>query len=192
MQRRLAVFAALCVSALLGALFGSLCFINTDGRFSGILEAARSSCLDARRSGSLVKMIGSSLMSTGFYLFVAYMLGFSAMAQPFEFLLPFLKGMTVGVVLTSIYGGSITGSSLLSAAAVYPGALLSVIVTVLASREAVFLSSRLFGICFHNRLYDGLLERSVNYSVKFAELLAVSSIAALIDCLLAVIVFGRM
>lgn len=191
MTRRLTLFAALCVSALFGALFGALCYINTDGRLADMLDAARQTSMDIRRSGSLVRIIGSTLMSTGFYLLIAYMLGFSALAQPFELALPFLRGMTAGVVLTSVYGNGLSKSTALTVLALFPGIFLSVILIVLASREAVYMSSRLFGICFHDRLYDGLLKRSAAYSVRFAELLAATSVTALIDCLLAVLLFGK-
>lgn len=191
MQKRLTLFAALCVSALFGALFGALCFINADGRLAGILESAQRTSIDIRRSGSIVKLIGSSLMSTGVYLLAAFMLGFSAMAQPFELALPFLRGMTAGVVLTSIYSGGACRATVLTAAAVFPGILISVILIVLAAREAIYMSSRLFDICFHDRLYQGLLKRSAAYSVCFAELIAATSVSALLDCLLAVVMFGR-
>ncbi len=190
-DKRLTLFAALCASALFGALFGALCYISTDGRLSDLLETARQTSMDIRRSGSLVKMIGSSLMSTGFYLLIAYVLGFSALAQPFELALPFLRGMTAGVVLTSIYGGGADKGTLMMTAAVFPGILISIILIILAAREAVYMSSRLFDICFHDRLYDGLLRHSVVYSVSFAELLAATSVTALIDCLLAVMLFGK-
>ncbi|MBQ1537853.1 MAG: hypothetical protein IIZ73_06035 [Ruminococcus sp.] len=191
LSRRLTLFAALCASALFGALFGALCFINADGRLSELLETAQRTSIDIRRSGSIVRLIGSSLMSTGVYLLAAFLLGFSALAQPFELALPFLRGITAGVVLTSVYSGGACKGTLLTAAAVFPGILISVILIVLASREAIYMSSRLFGICFHDRLYQGLLKRAAAYSVGFAELLAATSVSALLDCLLAVVIFGR-
>lgn len=191
LQRRLTLFAALCASALFGALFGALCYINTDSRLAEMLRSAQDSSLEIRRSGSLVRMIGSSMMSTGFYILVAYMLGFSALAQPFEMILPFLRGMTAGVVLTSVYSGGLCRDTLLTAAALFPGILLSIVIIILAGREALYMSGRLFDICFHDRLYDGLLRHSAAYSVRFAELLAGASAAAFADCLLAIMIFGR-
>lgn len=188
---RLTIFAALCISALLGALFGALCYISTDGKLSELLEAAQESSLSARRSGSLVSIIGGSLISTGFYLLLALMLGFSALAQPFEFALPFLRGMSAGVILTSLYSGGFSKLSFMRTAAVFPGMFLSMIIVVLAAREAIYMSAKLFEICFHDRLYDGLLRKSGEYAVRFAEFAAAASAAALVDCILAILLFGK-
>lgn len=190
-RRRLTLFAALCISALLGALFGALCYISTDGKLSELLEAAQESSLSARRSGSLAGIIGGSLLSTGFYLLLAFMLGFSALAQPFEFLLPFLRGMSAGVILTSLYSCGFSKISVMRTAAVFPGMFLSIIIVVLAAREAVYMSAKLFDICFHDRLYDGLLRKSGEYAVRFAEFAAAASAAALADCILAILLFGK-
>ena len=188
-DKRLTLYTFLSVSALLGALFGALCWCNGIGseNLSKILDEAQESFFAVRRNGDIPKLLLSALSGTGFYLLAAFLLGFSALAQPLETVLPFLRGMTCGVMMTVSCGGSFTKEAMLRTAAVFPGVLASLIITVLASREALYLSDRLFGICFFKGLTEGLGERVKVYAVRFAGLLAAASVSALLDGGLAVL-----
>lgn len=188
-DKRLALYAVLSVSALLGALFGALCWCFGIGSesLSEVLNEAQESFFSVRKNGDIPRLLISTLSGTGFYLLAAFLLGFSAIAQPFELVLPFLRGMTCGVMLTVSCGGSFAKEPMLKTAAVFPGVLAALIITVLASREAMLLSDRLFGICFYKGLAEGLGEKVRVYAVRFAGLLAAASVSALADCGLAML-----
>ena len=188
-DKRLTLYAALSVSALLGALFGALCWCSGVGseQLSGMLDNAQKSFFEVRRSGDIPALLLGTLSGTGFYLLAAFLLGFSALAQPFELILPFLRGMTCGVMMTVSCGGVFDKSSLMKTFAVFPGVLAALVITVLASREAVLLSDRLFGICFSRGLTEGLRDRIRLYVVRFIGLLAAVSVTAFIDLLLAML-----
>ena len=191
-SRRLTLFASLCVSALLGVLLGAVCCCSVDSQLLDMLGSAEENLFSIRRSGDLAKIVFNSLAGTGFYLLITFALGFSAISQPFEMLVPFFRGLGCGVILTQIYGDSFSKLSALKAAAVLPGIFISLVVIILASREALFLSVKLFKVCFQDRLFDGLLQRIKLYSVRFLAFLAAASAASAIDCILAMLLLGKL
>lgn len=190
-RRGLTLFASLSLSALLGVLMGAICYCYVDSQLSELLRSAEENFFTVRRGGDFTGILFSSLAGTGVYLLVTFMLGFSAIAQPFEMLMPFFRGLGCGVVLTQIYGGSFSKLTALKAAAVFPGVLISLVVIILASREAIYLSGKLFRVCFQDRLFDGLLKRVKLYMVRFLAFLAAASAAAAIDCALAILLLGK-
>lgn len=190
-SRGLTLFAALSVSALLGALVGALCCRYSGSQLSELLNSAEENYFAVRRSGDLSGILLGSFAGTGFYLLLTFLLGFSAVAQPFEFAVPFLRGLGCGVTLTQIYGDSFSSDSALRAAAAFPGIFISLALTVLASREAIFLSGRLFRVCFRDKLFDGLLSRVKLYAARFLAFLAAASAASAIDCALSMLLLGK-
>ncbi len=177
-SRSLTLFSVLSVSALMGALFGAICLGYSDGSIAAMLENAEKSYFEVRKNGDFAQIMLGAFASTGFYLIIAFMLGFSAVAQPFELLLPFFKGLGSGVLLAQIYGNSPKDFSAAKFIAVFPAALISLIVILFASREAVYLSSRLFKICFKGDSGSGMLARVKLYGARFLVLIAIASIAA--------------
>lgn len=186
-----AVFTAMAISALLGALFGTLCCTVSDGELSQQLGNAAESYLSIRRAGAFSQLILTTLTGTGTYLLAAFLSGFWSLAQPLEFVLPFMRGVSCGVILTSVSSGSFNTESLLKMAAVFPGIFISIVVTVLAAREALFFSNRLFGVCFGRGISEGMLTRVKTYAAHFIMLAAMISAAALLDCVLAAVLLGR-
>ncbi|MCD8095349.1 MAG: hypothetical protein LUE12_04395 [Ruminococcus sp.] len=186
----LTLFAALCSSALFGALFGALCCLYIDSQLAETLKSAEESTLALRRSGSLPEILFYSLLTTGAYLLIAFVLGLCLVSQPFEFLIPFSKGVSGGVILTEIYGGEFSKLAALKAAAVFPGVFISIVVTVLAAREAVYMSNRLFAVCTQDKLVNGLQNRLKLYVTRFLGLLAITSVAAALDTVLAILLLG--
>lgn len=189
--KNLTLFAVLCVSALLGTLFGAVCCCFMDTRLTELLTGAEESFFNARRSGDIIRIMLSTLAGSGFYLAAAFALGFSAVSQPFEAVLPFFKGISSGVILTQIYGESPSVHAFAKAAAVFPGIFVTLIVTVLACREAMFLSGRLFKICFQDRLFDGLLKRCKLYGTRFLAMAAAICACAALDCGLSILILGK-
>ncbi len=183
--RSLTLFSILAVSALMGALFGVLCrgFVGAD--VSEALEKAEQTYFDIRIHGSLAKIMLGALAGTGFYLVAAFALGFSALAQPFELLLPFFKGLGSGVLLAQIYGTSPGEFEISKFLAVFPSCLVSLIIIILASREAMYLSGRLFGICVKIGVIAEMGERVKLYGARFLALAAVMAVEAAIEPLLA-------
>ena len=190
-DKRLTLYAVLSLTALLGALFGALCWCYGSGELSELLDNARERYLAERRGGEFIGVLTASLSGMGTFLLAEFLLGFSAIAQPLEALLPFLRGAVCGVILISVNGGALDKAALIRTSAVFLGLLISLTVTVFAAREAIYLSGRLFRICFAGGLPDGIFGRIRLYAARFVILLAASSAGALIDCGLSVLLLGR-
>ena len=192
-DKRLFLYALLTLAALLGALFGALCWCYGSGRLSELLGSAKESYLSARRCGDVTRLLLGALTGMGTFLLAELLLSLSAVGQPFEVALPFLRGTVCGVILVSVNGGELNAPALLRTVAVFPGVLISLIITVLAAREAVCLSDRLFRICFAGEQSDGLFARIKLCGARFAVLTAAMSAGALVDCGLSMLVlsFGK-
>lgn len=185
--RSLTLFSILAVSALMGAMFGVLCRGSVGADVGKMLEKAEQTYFDIRLHGSLAKIMLGALAGTGFYLAAAFALGFSALAQPFELLLPFFKGLGCGVLLAQIYGASPGEFEISKFAAVFPACLVSLIIIIFASREAIYLSGRLFGICFRGGMLGGMGERVKLYGARFLVLAAVMAVEAALEPVLAML-----
>ncbi len=191
-SRGLTLFAAMSLASLLGALFGALCCVYMDSSLADILSETEESLLNVRREGDLTRILFTSLSSTGVYLLAAFLLGFSAIAQPAELMLPFLRGMGGGVILVQAYGESLSKATAIKAAVIFPGVFISLLAVILAAREALLLSNRLLSIVIHDKLFDGLLNRTKLYITRFVGLLALTSVGAAIDTALAMLLLGRL
>lgn len=188
-KRPLTMFAALCVSALLGVLFGALSLCYVSDELSEALLSMENGFFSVRANGDFTAILFDSLSANLIFLGISFFLGFGALSQPLSMLLPFARGIGSGVILAQIYGDSFKDFSPLKAAVVLPGIAVSLIIVILASREAIFMSVRIFKICFRDRLSDGLFPKVKNYSAKFVFLLAAASAAALADCVLSLLLF---
>ncbi len=184
-SRGLILFTVMSGTALFGALFGTMCCIRTETRLAQAVLSVQSRALGIRESGDIMKILLCSLTGNAVFLSIAFMLGLSAASQVFELALPFVRGIGAGVLLTGAFSGGLCRHTFMTAAAVFPGVFISLIITVLACREAMFLSDRLTAVCFRDRITDGMAERVRLYTARFAGLFAACAVTAAADCLLA-------
>ena len=175
----------------MGVLFGTLCRCYIDGDISAQLSAAVSDFIELRKNGSFAAILLRSFMGAWLYVLLAFMLGFGAVSQPFQLLLPFFKGISCGVILSQIYGSSFSKEALIRAAAVMPGVFFTLVIIILASRESINMSSRIFQVCFQDRLFDGMRERTKRYSIYMLTLTAAASVLAAVDCFSAILLLRR-
>lgn len=190
-NRGLILFTALSISALMGVLFGTLCRCYIDGDISAQLSAAVSDFIELRKNGSFAAILLRSFAGTGIYVLAAYLLGFGAVSQPLQLFLPFIKGIGFGVILSQLYGSSFSKEALIRAAAVMPGVFFTLVIIILASRESMNMSSRIFRVCFQDRLFDGMRERTKRYSINMLTLTAATSVLAAVDCFTAILLLRR-
>ncbi len=174
-SRRLVLFTILCGSALFGALFGTMCCVRSETALGGLLISYRQSVLERRLGGEYLKAMLSSLAENGAFIAAAMMLGLSAVSQPLEVILPFIRGVGLGAVLTGAVSGGLCRGTLMTAAAVVPEVFCSLIVTVLACREALFFSGRLAAVVARDGILDGMAQRSKLFAARSAGLFAVSA-----------------
>lgn len=178
-ERRITVygrgfFAFLCGVAIVGALLGTMCFcLNTEAAegialFGGELQSRMS-----MEHGRL--MAGAFLGSTVFLLGIGLM-GFCAVGQPFELALLALRGMGLGYSMAQLYAQAGREGAIYAAGLLLPGAAISTLGLIAATREAVSLSNIYLRLTLSDRQEQGLAEAVKLYGAK---LLVIGSVLAL-------------
>ena len=172
-----AAFALLCGAAVFGVLLGTLCFcLGSDAPvLHGTLCVQRRDCAKAM-AGSL---LGSTVFLMGFAV-----LGFCAIAQPFELALLVLRGMGIGYSLAGICAGTDRHAVLLNEAAVLPGAVLSTLALTAAAREALMLSNIYLKLTVSGRTDNDMRDTAKLYGAKLLVIEAVLALAAGADTLM--------
>ena len=181
-SKSLVMFAVMSGAALFGALFGTMCCLRSDTRLGQWLLSHQCSALQMRFDREYARVMLVSFLGNAVFIALAFVMGLSAVSQLPEFILPFFRGIGLGVTLCGAVSGGFCRRMLVNTAAVLPGAFFSLVITVLACREAVFLSDRLAVICLKDRITDGMGERIKLYAARFAGLVALAAANAVIDC----------
>lgn len=183
-------FIFLTVMSAVGVFVGVMCCkwgvsLLSDTSFSA------ENFLRLRESKSFAGILFSSFGSTSVFIIIAFVLGFSAISQPLEVLIPLLKGIILGMLSAEIYIQSQQHGILLSLCLVLPCGIISMYAVISSAREAVGLSNIILTNILTLGHTSGLRETVKLYAVKFLVLEAVTAVAAAVDCLCAVVFCGR-
>lgn len=175
-DRRLAVLAALYFAGVLAGVF-------LDGAAdTSALDGVTEYFLDGRLNRTFWETLKKSFSESFLPLLLCFWLGFSAAGQPFEPLIPALRGVAAGLSLAGLYEGYGLAGIGMSAVLIVPGAALSAFALIIAAREALELSGRMFSLAF-----GGVAAGTVDlrlYLTKFALLCGIIAVSALLDSLL--------
>lgn len=166
----------------------SYCFMSAD--FLKQISLAQSNFIELRRSQDFVQILVKSFFSSTVFVGGAFLLGFSAIAQPVEILIPLIKGMGLGVSVAQIYSQSGKSGVITCALIILPCSLISMYALVVAVREAVGLSNILMTNALSSGQTSGLLGTVKLYSTKFLVLEAVTAVSAAVDCVCTVAFSG--
>ncbi len=96
-------FAFLAGIAILGVLLGvmSYCFMSED--FLNQMALAQENFIEMRKNQDFAHILIKSFTSSTIFLGSAFVLGFSAIAQPVEIIIPLVKGLGLGVTMAQVY-----------------------------------------------------------------------------------------
>lgn len=185
------LFTFLVGAALLGVLMGvvSQCFMSDD--FLGQIAAAQNDFLEIRRNSDFAVVLMRSFCAATMFLGAAFVMGFSAIAQPLEFAVPTVKGIGLGVTMAQAYSQS--GSTGIAACAllIVPSTVISTYAVIIGARESIRMSNRLMTNLLSDRASVGMLSHVKLYGTKFLALEALAAVAAAVDCLCTVIFINR-
>ncbi|MGN0696352.1 MAG: hypothetical protein ACI4J5_06285 [Oscillospiraceae bacterium] len=142
----------------------------------GELAASAAERISAVRSTSpLWRIVGTSFRGTAFLTAACFLLGFSAVAQPAEAMVPFFFGTGFGAFAAGMWK---TGGIMCAAAAV-PGGVISAFAVSVAAREAMRMSEAVFRRTF---LPDEYTPADVKlYIKKFMIILVIGAAASAAD-----------
>lgn len=185
-------FAFLAGSAIMGVLFGvmSYCFMSED--FLNQLSLAERSFMELRQNQDFAQILMKSFLSSSVYLGCAFVLGFSAVAQPVEIIIPLVKGLGLGVCVAQIYAQNGKEGILTCLLLILPCSLASMYALIIGVRESVGLSNILLTNLLTSGQTNGLLSTVKLYGTKFLVLEAIVAVSAAVDCICTVFFAGKL
>lgn len=185
-------FGFLAVIAVIGILFGvmSYCFMSAD--FLEQMSVAQQNFFELRKNRDFVQILIKSFGSSSIFIGCAFVLGFSAIAQPIEIIIPLVKGMGLGVSVAQIYSQNGKSGILTCALIILPCAVISMYALLIAVRESVGLSNIFMTAALTSGQTNGLLGTVKLYATKFLVIEAVTAVSAAVDCVCTVVFAGRL
>lgn len=131
----------------------------------------------------------NTLFSNLAFLLLPYLLGFSAVGQPFVLSLPFFKGLGLGFFTAQMYTSYGIGGIGFCALIILPYSLAVVFCDIIACREA-FRLSNLFFCSFAVREHGGVNLAAIKlYHIKMG-ILALICLGSAVVCMVSVLLFS--
>lgn len=184
-------FGFLIAMSVLGIFFGVMSFCFMDDSFLSQISLAQQNFMEIRKNQDFVHILIKSLCSSTVFLGCAFVLGFSAIAQPLEILIPLIRGLGLGVSVAQIYSQSGRSGIITCGVIILPCAVISMYALVVGVRESVGLSNIFMSNALCSGQTTGLLDAVKLYATKFLVLEAVVAVSAVIDCVCTVAFVNR-
>ena len=180
-------FAFLAGTAIIGVLLGVISHCFMSDAFLKQMAIAQENFIEIRRHQDFIIILMKSFLSSTVFLGVAFVLGFSAISQPLEIILPVIKGMGLGATMAQIYAQNGKGGMFISLVIILPCAAISMYALLMGTRESVSFSNILMTDLLSSKQSGGLLPALKLYITKFVVLEAIVAVSAGADCLCTVI-----
>ena len=166
-----------------GVLAGTVLYCIPNSEWIEILDNITGNFISGRLGQSFSEMLVSSFSGSFILLLVCFLLGFSAIAQPVELIVPVFQGMGAGVSAAGMYGSYGVSGIGISMILVIPGAVISAFAIIIAAREAIKLSSCIYFSVFVKE-QTGEAPDFRLYFTKFVILCAMLIAASLAESLI--------
>lgn len=137
-----------------------------------------------------IKSLANTFFSSGIIVLLCFILGFSAITQPVELVVPVFKGLGLGASIAYIYVMYGVKGFLISFLLIMPNAVISSICIIVAVRECIKMSNKftLYALSYAENVE--VKPEIKLYILKFVILFVVIGLSSLIDSLLAFIFAG--
>lgn len=168
---------------IFGILIGSLTYSNFTSEETSSLSFLAQGYMNDRVLQTPSEILSHSFVSATLLLTIAFISGFCAIAQPFQLLIPLIKGLGLGASVAQIY--AIKGGSglIIVLLLIIPYSAITCFAYLIAVRESVRYSVGFFRLAFFSGHNDGMRVETKNYCIKYLLLEIIIAISALIDCL---------
>lgn len=140
-QNKLLVFLAVCL--LLGVFCGSVLVKYADQSTLNFINILFSSDIQERASKASFDFFITSLSSIFLFLLVSFFIGLSMYGFTFTPLIPFLRGICIGMSELYLYSSYGIKGLFLSSLIFLPGMFISSLTILLAAKEATCMSNKL-------------------------------------------------
>ena len=181
---------ALMAIMLLGVLIGTLAFCNMNSNDVSNLSFITQGFIKNRAEQTFIKTIAASFSSAGVLALICFLLGFCAIAQPVELLIPLFRGLGLGTSIAYIYSCYGVRGFFITFIMIIPHAVISSIAIIIAARESIRLSNLFTSIAMSTKTDIEMRSSIKLYLLKFLILFGIIGISSLIDSILT-FVFAR-
>lgn len=163
-----------------GVLAGALLYCNAHELYYSKLEVNTVSFIKKSFEYSFLQLAVNSFAGTFFLVLACFLLGFGSVFQPVELIVPFFKGLGLGVSLADIYYSLGFNGVVLSLILIIPNAVISSFSLIIACRESVRMSNSIKKILFGKSLdYNNVDFRL--YITKFIIVTVIIGGSSLLD-----------
>ncbi len=174
---------------LAGVFAGTVLYCNFDITGQDKLLGIAGSFIDTRLEQTFIQTLVNSFSGAFMLLLGCFILGFCAISQPIEVLIPVFRGLGLGVSLAGMYSQFGLGGFCVSLVLIVPQGIVSAIVIMFAAREAVRMSNSIGMVVFSGRHEFEAIDNRL-YFTKFVILSAVLVASSIIDSLLTFVFAG--
>ena len=181
-KRRNNSLTGLAILYFTGVLAGTVMYCAMNSERVEILDNITGNFISVRLGQSFSEMLISSFSGSFILLLICFLLGFSAIAQPAELLVPVFQGLGAGVSIAGMYSSYGLSGIGISAVLVVPNAVISAFAVIIAVREAINLSSEIYYCAFGREQSAESLDFRL-YFTKFVILCAMLTAASLAESL---------
>lgn len=172
-----------------GVFLGVILYGTLDGERLGALNDITGSFVYGRLNHTFWETLVNSFLGAFLLLTACFWLGFSAAAQPIELFVPVFRGLGAGVSLSGMYGSFGLSGVGMSAVLIIPGAVLSAFALIIAARESLELSGKIFSSVFGRTASGEAIDFRL-YVTKFVILFIILTVSSLVDSLATFIFAG--
>lgn len=173
----------LMVLFLIGVLVGTILYCNLESESLDRLSKLSGSFIDSRLGQTFIQTFVNSFSGTFMLLLACFILGFGAVFQPLEILIPVFRGLGIGVSLSGMYSQFGVGGFCTSLVLIIPNGIISAMVLIIAVREAIRMSNSIGNAIFSRKTVYEPVDYKL-YFTKFVILSAILTISSLTDSLL--------
>lgn len=166
-----------------GVLVGTVLYCTLDGEKIKILDSLAGSFVAGRLNHTFWQTLVNSFSGAFLLLLVCFLLGFSAVAQPLELLVPLFRGLGAGASIAGMYSSYGLAGAGAAAVLIVPNAVATAFVMIIAAREAVRFSFGLYRSSFGRDRGGEPMDVKL-YFTKFVILCAILAVSSLADSLL--------
>lgn len=174
---------------LLGVLAGTLVFCNMSGSDISDLSFVTQGFIKERAEHTFIQTFLESFSSSSLLVLVCFLMGFWAIAQPFEILVPFFRGLGLGASMSYIYAMYGIKGFFIILIMILPHAVISSVAIIFSARESIRLSN-LFAETVVNGNNSNMTSCIKLYLLKFLILFVIIGLSSLLDSILTFVFAG--
>lgn len=175
---------------LIGALFGTLIFCNMQSSEISNLSFITQGFIKNKTEQTFVQSLINSFTTSSLLVTICFFLGFGAISQPVEFLVPIFRGLGLGTSISYIYITYGVKGLLITLVLIIPNAVISSIAIIIAARESIKLSNMFTSYIISNNTENNMKSCIKLYVLKFLILFAIIGLSSILDSLLAFLFAG--